>query len=234
MSDNQINKSLINFIPAKENRIFQTFFSWYSRLKMKKIFKGIYLESNYIPYSSRSTLYFGNHSMWWDALTPLMLNEFFLKQRPRAVMELEQIQKYSFFNKIGCFSINRSNSRSALESLAYGVEWLNKLGNSLYIYPEGILKNPSSDTGIRFENGIGWMIPKLSNHVDIVCITQHVHLMYDAKPSLFIRLSEPISRDRIPKEKKEATLYLEEITKSELLFLINSSSKQEIEMRKLF
>lgn len=233
MSDTHQKTSLIDFIPADENRLVQSFFAWYSRYKLNRVFKDVFLDLNYTPNSSRSTLYFGNHSMWWDALTPLVLNEFYLKQRPRAVMELEQVRKFSFFKKIGCFSINRSDPRSALKSLQYGIDWLNTSGNSLYIYPQGKLEN-SANSSFVYETGIGWMLPKLLDHVDIVPLIQHAHLMYDAKPSMFIRVGTPLNKRQIPNGKKESTLYLEELTKSELGSLIDSSSKKEITIPKMF
>jgi 1-acyl-sn-glycerol-3-phosphate acyltransferase len=227
------NISLNEFIPADESKLAMSFFAWYSRFKLNRVFKDVYLDSHYKPDQTRSTLYFGNHSMWWDALTPLVLNEFFFKQRPRAVMELEQVKKFSFFKKIGCFSINRSDPRSALKSLQYGIDWLNISGNSLYIYPQGKLENPSN-TALNFETGIGWMIPKLLDHVDLVPLIQHSHFMYDASPSLYISVGKPITKESIPSKKNEIAQYLEGITKEKIRQLIDNASHKDCSFPKMF
>jgi len=214
------------FIPAQENQLVMRFFSLYSRLKARNVFNHVYLDQHYVPDSRRSTLYFGNHSMWWDALTPLLLNTYILKQHPRAVMEWEQVAKYSFFKRIGCFSIDRSDPRSGLKSLQYGVDWLNKPGNSLYLYPQGKIENPLQSEQ-NYESGIGWMIPKLHEHVDVVPIVQHAHIMHEPKPSLFIRLGKPITLQSDKRSKNELAQFLKSIADDELRILIKNSSPKK-------
>lgn len=221
------------FLPAKESRIAMRFFAFYSKILSKKVFKHVYLDQYYTPDSSRSTLFFGNHSMWWDALTPLLLNEYVLHQRPRAIMEWEQMHKYKFFSRIGCFSIDRSHPRSALKSLQYGTDWLNQPGNSLYLYPEGKIVNPVKTT-LEFESGIVRMLPKLAEHVDIVPLSQHMHAMFNAKPSLFIRIGKPLNTSELPIDKKIIVKELQTVVHQELEHLIVVSSEKSPVVQKLW
>ncbi len=221
------------FLPANESRIFMRFFAFYSKMLSKKVFKHVYLDQHYTPDSSRSTLFFGNHSMWWDALTPLLLNEYVLHQRPRAIMEWEQMYKYKFFSRIGCFSIDRSNPRSALNSLQYGTDWLNKPGNSLYLYPEGKIVNPVKTT-LEFESGIVRMLPKLAEHVDVVPLIQHINAMYHAKPSLFMRIGKPLDLNDLPTDRKHLLSILQSTVQQELNALLTDSSERSTGIRKLW
>lgn len=214
-----------DFIEARENKWIITFFAWYSRFLAGRVFHRVYLEKRYEPAPGRSTLFFGNHSSWWDALTPLLLNHFKLRQRPRAIMEWEQVNKYPFFRRIGCFSINRGNPKSALQSLLYGIDWLNQPGNSLFMYPEGKILNPAASS-LSYESGTGWMVPRLDNHVDLVPFTQHIHQMHHHKPSLFIRLGKPVDCDKLGTDKNEITQVLRELSQAELSELIEASSSK--------
>ncbi|MFW6348197.1 MAG: lysophospholipid acyltransferase family protein, partial [Cyclonatronaceae bacterium] len=132
------------FIPAKSNQLVISFFKYFTRFLAGRLFHAVHFEDAYHTRSAeKTTLYFGNHNAWWDALTPLLLNEYVLKQKPRAVMEWQQVHDYPFFRRFGCFSIDRDDPRSALKSLKYGIDWLNGTpGASLYFYPEGRITNP--------------------------------------------------------------------------------------------
>lgn len=200
------------FIDAKDNRFVASFFTVFTKFLANRTFHRVYLDNEYgTNISTRSTLYFGNHNAWWDALTPLLLNQYVFKQHPRAVMEWEQVHRYPFFRRIGCFSIDRRDPRSALKSLRYGIEWLNKQpGRSLYLYPEGKITNPLLPHS-PFETGIGWMTSQLADHVDLVPLVQHSHFMHHAKPDLFIQIGGPVERTSIAKDKKEVTNQLYDI-----------------------
>ena len=220
------------FIPAKENQWAIRFFGLYSSILIRRVFKNVWLDQQYVPSPERSTLYFGNHHSWWDALTPLLLKNRVLHQKLRAVMEWEQMNRYGFFKRIGCFSIDRQNPRSAVESLNYGIEWLKTPENSLIIYPQGKLENPAKP--IKFETGIGWMSQRLPDCTDVVPIIQHAHQMHDAKPSLYIRLCPAIDPALLSGTKEHITQNLQEITRSEFEKLVHISSEKEPGFKKWF
>ncbi len=216
-----------DFIPADENQFVIWFFGVYTKYLAKIRFRNVYIQQDYQPEKNKSTLFYGNHSSWWDALTPLILNNYRFKQNARAVMEEPQVRRYGFFKKIGCFSIDRNDPRKALKSLAYGIDWLHGENNSLYLYPEGKLGNPSvSPEQISFEQGIGWMSTRLDpDKVDIVPLTQHIHLMHDHKPTLFIHIGKPVQLTT--DGKKERTLEFESILKAQMKELIRKASEKE-------
>ncbi len=224
MQQAKLTKENKPFIPAAENKIHINFFDAFTRFLLWRNFDSVHTQFDHVPQSGESTLFIGNHNSWWDALTPLYVNQKYFHQRPRAVMEWEQVKRYGFFKKIGCFSIDRSDPRSALKSLQYGIDWLNnESGNSLYLYPQGKIENPWLPQQ-PFETGIGWMIPKLKEHVKVVPFIQHQHSMHTSKPVLFLKTGKPIELDDTITSKKEITKFVEYIVLSELLELIQSSS----------
>lgn len=223
------------FIPARPNRLVINFFTYFTRFLAGRQFHRVYYEDDYQSRRpEKATLYFGNHNAWWDALTPLLLNKYVLHQQPRAVMEWQQVQDYPFFRRIGCFSIDRSDPRSALKSLQYGIEWLNGTpGASLYLYPEGRITNPQQPAP-AYETGIGWMHSRLESQVDLVPLIQHTHLMHHAKPSLFLRVGPAVNRSELPENKKAASARLREIAKAEQHAFIQRASEKEPAMLRLF
>lgn len=185
------------FIPARESPLFISAFRWYVRWLFHRRFQKVWLHQSYVPAKDESTLYYLNHTSWWDGLIPFLLNEFCFKQKARAVMEDKQMLEYPFFSRIGAFSINRSNPRSALNSLRYGLQSLEPAGRSLFIYPEGKIY-PQEDSPNNFEGGLAWMtnrLPDLKNVVKVVPIGIYIHTMTSAKPTLMLNVTNAIAVD---------------------------------------
>lgn len=200
------------FIDAIDSRIVPEFFYYVTRFLARRTFRRVWLQNDYgagEALQDRSTLFIGNHNAWWDALTPLLLNQKLLRQTPRAVMEWEQVDRYPFFRRIGCYSIDRKDPRSALNSLRYGINWLNGgTARNLWLYPEGKITNPVLPDS-PFESGVGWMLPQLDSHVDVVPLIQHHHMMHHPKPDLFLWIGTPLSREAPGTGKKEITAALQ-------------------------
>lgn len=179
----------MNFIPAQESTLFIKAFRIYVRLLFKRRFKNVWLNQEYIPGDRSRTIYFLNHHSWWDGIIPLLLNEYLLKQKARALMEDKQMRQYSFFKKIGAFSIVRDNPRKALTSLRYAVQSMKRDNSSLFIYPEG--KITPTGSPMHFEGGLAWMHSKLPE-VDIVPIGIYMHTIRYDKPELHLHIGEPV------------------------------------------
>lgn len=170
-------------IPANENPFYIWFFKWYTYYLAKIRFHKIYYRTTYLPTPSNSTLFLANHHNWWDGLIPLLLNEFVFHQHARAIMEDKQMYKHTFFSKIGAFSIDRSNAKSAISSLIYGAEWLKSPNNSLFVYPEGKITSPYE--AIDCEKGFSRIIDG-SPEAEVVALTILTSHHLSSKPSLFI------------------------------------------------
>jgi 1-acyl-sn-glycerol-3-phosphate acyltransferase len=177
------------FIDARESRTFMLLFRIYTRFLFKRRFRNVYVLNSYIPQDNRSSLYFMNHASWWDALIPFLLNEYLFRQRARAMMDVRQLQKYPFFRKIGVYSIDRKNARSALFSLGKTREWLDHGRNSIYLFPQGSIK--SDYEPLDFEHGIGWLA-KECKKCDIVPLAIHMNLVRGDKPDLFLKIGKPV------------------------------------------
>lgn len=197
----------MDFIPAKESPVFIKMFRLYTKLLFKWRFKRVWLKQEYEPCSQCKTVYFLNHHSWWDGLIPLMLNEYRFHQQARAIMEDKQMKTYSLFQKIGAFSINRNDPRSAITSLRYAVKSFNRDHSSLFIYPEGTITPAGSS--MRFEGGLAWLHDKLDD-VDFVPVGIHMHTIRYPKPELHLHVGHPVRVDE-SKSKEEKTAHFEAV-----------------------
>lgn len=179
----------MKFIPAKESTLFKKLFGFYVKLFFKYRFKKVWIHQKYQPDRNASTVYFLNHTSWWDGLIPLLLNQTKFHQQARALMKLEQMQNYPFFKWLGTFSIEPGDKNHTLHSLRYAVDSMQRRNASLFIYPEGEIRPASIKK--KFAAGIGWLYSKLPE-VDFVPVGIHIHTVRTNKPELHIWVDEPI------------------------------------------
>jgi len=181
------------FIPAKESTWFIALFERYVRLLFWRRFKRVWVHEGYRPTKESKTIYYLNHSSWWDGLIPLLLNQKLFRQNARAMMEDKQMRQHSFFKRIGAFSVNLENPRAVIRSLRYAVDSFERPNSSLFIYPEGAIV-PFSTNKPSFKKGLAWIAQK-SPEADVVPIGVYIHIAAYDKPELFLKVGEQLSFD---------------------------------------
>ncbi len=184
----------MEFIPAKESRFYISFFYRYTQFLFSIRFKNVYVNQQYFPDKHAKTVYYLNHNYWWDGLIPLYLNEKFFHQHARAIMEDKQMRQYRFFSRIGAFSINPENPKSAIKTLRYAVEFLNRDDACLFIYPEGKIM-PVSTQLAEFQQGLSWIYKK-TEEVDFVPISLVIDSSKANKPDLHIEIGAKSEFDK--------------------------------------
>ena len=200
-----MKKSRSDFIPAQESAWFITIFDWYVRFLFRRRFHRVWIQQNYIPATDSKTIYFLNHTSWWDGLIPLLLNRKVFKQKARAMMENRQMKQHSFFKKIGAFSVSLENPRSAIKSMRYAVSSLDRPNSSLFIYPEGEIM-PFSTAQIKFKKGLAWIAEK-RNDTDLVPVGIYFHFAKSDKPELFIKIGTAVDYKKIDDTDKLNSLF---------------------------
>lgn len=183
-----------SFIPAKESPLFTKVFGSYANLLFWRRFDERHIDIRYSPTPDRKTIYYMNHHSWWDGMIPLFLNHNYFRQQARGMMEGKQLRKYSFFRKIGVFSIDLDDRRSILQSLRYAVESMERPNSSLYIFPQGKIE-PFTTDQFEFKKGLGWLAKKVPE-ADLVPIGIYIHTMHSDKPQLHITVGNAIDIDR--------------------------------------
>lgn len=182
----------VDFIPADESRWFTKFFAPFCRLLFRVGFRRVWICQLYDPTPGVKTIYYLNHTSWWDGIIPLMLNHYRFHQQARALMEHKQMRRFPFFKKIGAFSVDLNKRRSAVASMRYALQSMERPSSSLFIYPEGEIV-PFSTSGLTFKRGIGFLWERLPE-VDFVPIAISVHTIRSPRPELHIRVGRPVKR----------------------------------------
>lgn len=185
-------QNAVDFIPADESSWFTKLFAPFCRLLFRIGFRRVWIRQLYHPKPDSKTVYFLNHTSWWDGVIPLILNHYRFQQQGRAMMENKQMRRYPFFKKIGAFSVDPKESRSAVSSMRYALRSMKRPSASLFIYPEGEIV-PFSTSELNFKRGIGWLWEKLPE-VDFVPIAISVHTIRSPRPELHIRVGRPVKR----------------------------------------
>lgn len=87
--------------------------------------------------ADRPLLVVANHSAWWDAVFPVIISCRRLRHDAYAIMDHEQLARFRFFRRVGVFSVNRADARSAMRTLRYADELLRDTQRVLWIFPQG-------------------------------------------------------------------------------------------------
>jgi chlorobactene lauroyltransferase len=211
--NSQLNSQDQSFIPAQESTWFISLFDLYVRNLFWRRFKNIAIDQHYQPSEGTGTIYFLNHTSWWDGLIPLLLNQKLFRQNARALMEDKQMRRHRFFSKIGAFSVNLDDPRGSVRSLRYAAESMKRRNASLFIYPEGKIV-PFSDSRPAFKEGLAW-IARNSPQADLVPIGIYITTAQSARPELFIRVGRATDRNELP-EGESLTGHLEQVMQENL------------------
>lgn len=205
-----MKKSKTEFIPAQESRWFIFVFDLYTRWLFRRRFKNVWVDQTYQPGSNSKTIYYLNHTSWWDGLIPLLINRKLFHQNARAMMEDKQMRQHGLFKKIGAFSVNLENPRSAVRSLRYAVESMKRANSSLFIYPEGEIV-PFSTQKPNFKKGLGWITGQCPD-VDVVPVGIYINPAISDKPELFLKIGKAVEFDTAKKSEQLNQLFEKELS----------------------
>jgi chlorobactene lauroyltransferase len=134
------------------------------------------------------TLFLANHSGWWDLFLVHLLNET-IPVDGYGMMEHANLKRFSFFRRIGAFSIDRSNPASVRASIAYARALLSRPEAGVWIFPQGsIVGNDVRPLGFR--PGFRLLIRKASR-LRVVAVAFRYEFWQDERPEIFVRFGEP-------------------------------------------
>lgn len=109
-------------------------------------------------------------------------------------MEDKQMRQYTFFSKIGAFSINLEDPKASISSLRYAVESMKRESSCLFIYPEGRI-TPVSERQPDFRKGLAWLYQNL-DEIDFIPIAIYSHTLRSSKPELYASIGKSSDHDK--------------------------------------
>ncbi len=133
-----------------------------------------------------ATLWYANHVSWWDGYLI-----FLLEQRWRAdfylMMEEAQLQRYQFFRRCGCFSVDRGDARAGLRSVQYAAGLLrDDPQRGVWIFPQGTI-TPNDRRPLGTYSGAAH-IARRAAPVRAVPVALRFEFGREQRPAAFIRI----------------------------------------------
>ncbi len=129
-----------------------------------------------------------NHSSWWDAVMPILISLDLYNHNAYGVMVEEELAKFRFFRRIGMFSIDRKNPRSAMRSLQYGADLLRRTDRVLWYYPQGEIV-PNDRRPVAIESGIARLV-EMIGEVTVIPLALRYELLDNERPDVWMRCGE--------------------------------------------
>lgn len=174
-------------IYPKKSKIHQLILTWFLNFKFKKSFSAINYIGDFQSNNNKSLLVIGNHSTWWDGFLMWKLNLDLIHKNFYAMMLESQLQRFWFFIRVGCFSIN-PGSKSVIQSLKFGKKLLENPENMLVFYPQGKFFS-LYDIDFQFNKGIDFLI-KSNTNTEILFYCLMIDFSSFEKPFLNIYLKK--------------------------------------------
>lgn len=141
-----------------------------------------------------STVYYVNHSSWWDGYLCMVLERFAFHRQPTyLMMEERNLRRYRFFSWAGAFGVDRDDPRAALTSIDYAVSLLREQpGRGMYIFPQGTML-PNDRRPLYFFSGTARLAthaaklgPSPTPPVRLVPVAMRLEFVQEQRPDAFI------------------------------------------------
>ena len=181
-------------LKVRRSRAYTRWFGWYSRRQFRKHFHSLRVHMpTGLPEMELDVpvIFYCNHAYWWDGFWSQLCTELYFRQNLFIIIEDTQLEKHRFFTRVGAFSIDRSNARSALGTLDYAAACLLSPGerqNALWIFPQGIIEHVDKRPLVFFRGtaGIAERVLKKREELYLVSVVSRIEYLEDQKPELLL------------------------------------------------
>lgn len=131
-----------------------------------------------------------NHASWWDPLLMLWLGaRLYPGRRQYGPMDAAQLERYSFFKRLGVFGVRQGGSMSARSFLRHSESLLSQKGAMLWLTPQGRFAD-IRERPVRFAPGLAHLATRLPHAVFIPLAFEYT-FGQERHPEIFIRFGSP-------------------------------------------
>ena len=155
---------------------------------------------------TKGCLVYSNHNCWWDGIVSYYLCRKIFNTRLHIMTE--ELHRLPLLSKIGGFSVSKYSAHSVLKSLKYSVNILKNPQNTVWIYPQGIIK-PPDHRPILFESGISYICQKLPK-INLLPIAFKYDFLRGNKPDILIEIGDPLILNGEKIERQNFNRFLEQ------------------------
>lgn len=177
-------------IKAEHKKWADIFFNFYLKRLFKKSFHDFRI-INDLPLIniSQGLLVTPNHFSWWDGFFIYWLNKNMLNKKLFVMMLEEQLKRYWFFQKLGCYSIDLNDNKKLITSLKYTMELIPNSDNMVTIYPQGEIQF-YEQRPVNLRTGIDFLAKKSTVDFQILPIAFKIHFINERLPIIYARFGK--------------------------------------------
>lgn len=180
-------------IKAERNRIALFVFDIYLDRLLKKYFHDFILINDFPSIrDDKSLIVAPNHFSWWDGFFVYYSLRKLTKKKTYIMMLEEQLKRYWFFQKIGCFSVNPNNKQSTIVTMKYTIELLNNPDNCVVIFPQGEIE-PFDKNPLSYNKGIEFLAEYSKNEFDMLPVANKIYYTNQKLPFVLMRTDQIIN-----------------------------------------
>ncbi len=141
-------------------------------------------------WSGLPTIFYANHVSWWDGYLAFFLFDERWRGEGYLMMEEPQLRRYRFFQRCGCFSVDRDDAREAMRSVGYAADLLrDRPGRGLWIFPQGEIQ-PNDRRPLRTYAGAAH-VARRAGRVRCVPVALRFEFFGEQRPEALIRIGAP-------------------------------------------
>ena len=177
-------------IKADHKKWAEFAFDIYLRRLLKKSFYDFRIINKLPEFNnSKSIVVTPNHFSWWDGFFIYWTNKKLFNRKLYVLMLEEQLKRYWFFKKLGCYSIDLNDSRKMIVSLKYTIDLFLKSNNLVTIYPQGEIQ-AYDEKQIVLKEGIDFIAKKSAIDFQILPIVFKIHYTNERLPIVYARFGK--------------------------------------------
>ena len=204
-------------IKADHKKWAKLVFDIYLKRLLKKSFYDFRIINN-LPLidKSKSLIVTPNHFSWWDGFFIYWVNKKLFNRKLYILMLEEQLKRYWFFKKLGCYSIDLNDNRKMIASLKYTLDLAQNSDNLIIIYPQGEIQS-YEQRPVQLRDGIDFIAKRSKNVFQIVPIAFKIHYTNERLPIVYTRFGNILNSNDVAVNPQ---LFKDEFTNN--LDLVNS------------
>ncbi|MCU0343254.1 MAG: lysophospholipid acyltransferase family protein [Ignavibacterium sp.] len=145
---------------------------------------------------SKSLILTPNHFSWWDGFFVYWLNNRTLNKKLFIMMLEDQLKRYWFFQKVGCYSIDLEDNRKMITSLKYTIDLLLNSNNIITIYSQGEIQ-AYDEKIIVLKDGIDFIAKKSTVDFQILPLAFRIHYSNEKLPIVYARFGKLLNSREI-------------------------------------
>jgi 1-acyl-sn-glycerol-3-phosphate acyltransferase len=145
---------------------------------------------------SKSLILTPNHFSWWDGFFVYWLNNRTLNKKLFIMMLEDQLKRYWFFQKVGCYSIDLDDNRKIVASLKYTIDLLSNSDNIITIYSQGEIQ-AYDEKKIVLKDGIDFIAKKSTVDFQILPLAFRIHYSNEKLPIVYARFGKLLNSKEI-------------------------------------